>query len=249
MHLKRIFMNTVGANGASPGSGQAPGTPPAQQQSAPAGGGVPTGSQPQPQSAPTPQAQGAATLPADAIDTIVAKVTDGVFATLRRAGVLKQQPQPKPTTQPGDAGTAAQAAAPTVDVMRMRALDRAVTRAGMADRLDGAAYTRLERAFVEEAPDDVDGWVGGYFRGMGVQQQAAQQQPQPQPQNGAAPQPNNAHPASDRGSPPAPKVAPEDVDLIKMSDADRKALVRDKGLGWYWENLMKQLRGRKVTTR
>lgn len=222
----------------SPGSGAAAGAP-----AAPAAG-APASAQTTPAQ---PQAQGAA-FSAEAIRQIADVVRDGVFAELRRSGVLKDQKSRsgQPATPPAEG-----AAPPPVDPIRLRELDRAVTRAGLVDKLSPDAYRRLERAFVDESPDDASAWVGAYFEGFGVKSGSAPTTTTTataaQPAAPSTTQPITP-PASDRGAPPAPSTPPEELDLVRMTEADRNALIKDKGLKWFQTELMKQLKGRPVSS-
>lgn len=245
MLIRRILMN---AQDTSPGTG-APSTP----ATTPAPAAAPPPAAPAPQPAP---AQGAAidvaAITRSVTESVTKAVNDGVFATLRRAGVLLPN---KPTTPAapatGDATTSPPAATATIDPTRMRALDRALNRAGHSANLDDRAYQRIERAFAEESPDNADQWVTDYFSGFGVKASApatavttTTTTPTAAPAAPApAPQPATAIPVTDRGSPPPSTLPLEERKLQEMSQADRDEYIRRHGLAKYNAKLMKDLQG------
>lgn len=170
------------------------------------------------------------------------KFKNTVFATLRRDGQVGSK---KPTKTP--AATSGDGVVPPAD---MRALDRALNRSGHAQRLDDAAYRRIERAYADESPDDPGSWVESYFGGFGIG--ASSTTATSPATTTAAPsavptatQPKTP-PASDRGAPQAPRVPLEEQDLVTMSDTDRNALIKQKGNAWFTKALMSQLKGRSV---
>lgn len=246
MQLRRILMNAVDKGG---GSGAPAPTPTPAPGQTPAPTPAPT---PDPNAAPagTPQAQGAALSP-EAIAQIAAGVRDGVFAELRKAGVLgNTNPKPKPTPAPAPNGDPNAAATPP-DISELRALDRALTRAGRTN-LDETAYRRLERSFTEERPANVEQWVTDYFQGFGVPAAAASAQTPATPAPAGTPAPGapNGQPsASDRGAPAAPKLPLEEQNLLTMSDADKQALIKQKGLKFFSELYTKQVGRMHVKTR
>jgi hypothetical protein len=61
-------------------------------------------------------------------------------------------------------------------------------------------------------------------------------------------QPRNEKPASDRGS-PAAAPSLDDADLVTMSESDRSAYIKQKGLRGFTDKLREQLKGRKISTR
>lgn len=67
--------------------------------------------------------------------------------------------------------------------------------------------------------------------------------------NGGQGAPQNVQPASDRGSPPPSRVPIEEMDIVRMSDSDRRALIQAKGARWYTDKLRAQLKGRPVKMR
>lgn len=223
--FKRILMNAVGG---SPGGGAVPPTP-----NAPP---------------PAPPAQGDPAPPLDraAIEAAAEKKgRDAAYAELRRNGALKKSYVAQREGANGDPAQANQPA--QADPLALRRLDRALNRSGHAARLSDAQYGRLERAFASEAPEDADAWVTDYFGGFGnANQGAAPAAPAP---NAAPPAPASATPVTDRGAPASTKTPPEEANLIRMSDDDRKALIATKGLKWYTAKLREQTRGQKVQIR
>lgn len=224
----RILQNQ--ADG-SPGNG-APATPTV---------AVETPAQP---AAQTPAAP-AAPAPADA-DAIAAKVRDSLFAELRKAGVFEKNKPAAPAAKPNGEAPAT----PQADPIKLRALDRALTRTGLADKLTDAQYRRAERDFVVEDPSDADSWAKDYFSGFGGSAPA----PQPNAAQPAAPQaapaqPTNAQPASSRGAPAPAQVPLEEMDVWTMSVADRDAFIRKYGTAKYLEKAKQQGKGKLIDTR
>lgn len=203
---------------------------------------TPATTQPAPTNvAPTTEAtpvEGATTAPAQGaeqpaftegqLSALRAVVRDAINADARRAVV----PTKKATTT---------APAPTSEATpppNIRALDRAIARAGRSN-LSDAAYARIERAFTEESPEDATAWLADYFADFGAggsPQNTTATASQP-----AAPAaPANARPASDRGTPPAPHVPLEERDIATMTAADKQAVIASKGIDWYVRTLTAQ---------
>lgn len=207
-----------------------------------AGGGngaapVVTPETPAPPAAPTPVVPA----PIDA-NAIATQVRDSLFAELRRAGVLGKQPKPKD----GDPPPTPVATPPQFDPFAMRKLDFALNKIGIAADLNQSQYERAHRDFATESPVDAESWAKDYFHGF---RSAA---PQPIAAAAAAPAPKtpqNPQPASDRGSPPPSAVPLAEADLWTMSDSDRAALIREKGIKWYTDRLKAQGKGRTVSLR
>ena len=215
----RILMSEADAPGG--GNGAAPVATPA------------TPSEP---AAPTPVAQA----PSVDVDAIAAKVRDSLFAEMRKAGVLGKQNKTK-TDEPAPP----QAPAP-LDPFAMRKLDFALTKMGVSADLTQSQYERAHRDFASEAPGDAESWARDYFHGF------KSSAPQPQPvQTAPAPKPNpqSQSPVSDRGSPPPNAVPLHEADLWTMSESDRAALIREKGIKWYSDKLKAQGKGRAITLR
>ena len=172
------------------------------------------------------------------VDAIVTKVRDSLFAELRRSGAFEKQKPVAPVAK-GESPTATQP-----DPLRLRALDRALAKSGLASSLSDSQYQRAERAFAAEDPPDVEGWTRDYFAGFGMPTPSPVTQPAQQPA-----QPTNARPASDRGSPPAPQVPLYEQKLRDLSDADRTALLKEKGPQWYRTKLANDLKGQPIKLR
>lgn len=235
MHLKRILMSAADAGGGT---------------AAPPAAGAP------PASPTTPPAQPPAQGPVD-IAAIARGVSDGVFAELRRAGVLKQQsttPARSQAAPAGDPPATPLAATPLPDPLALRALDRALGRTGWAVRLDGDQYARVERNFIAESPDpqSAETWVTDYFKGWGAAASspppAANGAPSSPPAagtpNGAprAPAPQGTPPVSSAagGAPPAPQVPLEERQILTMSNEERAALTVKLGPKGFMELFRKQ---------
>lgn len=228
--FKRILMNA--ADG-SPGNG-APAIPPADV--------PPSQSEPKAQGTPT------ATVTVDDFKQLMstvselAKSVNSLHAADRRAREGKQPPadDKKPTTTP--------------------IADDPSSQLALRDAFDDATselkLTKGQRSLLRDAvmskrphPGDVDGFVTDYVTRAGWTAQAPNHTPTQQPATATPPQPQNATPASDRGSPPPPKAPLQDADIFKMSDSDRAALIKEKGLKWYSERLRSQAKGRAVAFR
>ncbi len=199
---------------------------------------------------PTEPQASAAPAPTVDVNAIVRQALDAQFAELRRSGVIGgKQPKTKADDAPAQPGQ--QASAPQLDPIKLRALDRSLNRNGIAADLTPSQYERAERAFAAEAPDDVDSWVKDYFHGWkgappAAASAAAPAAPAATP---AAPKPQTAHPVTDRGAPPPSQVPLEEADLVTMSDSDRNALIKQKGVSWYVQQLHKQMKGRPISIR
>lgn len=191
-----------------------------------------------------PQAQGAAPAPqtpAVDADSIAAKVRDSLFAELRKAGVFEKTkaPQASPPARKDDS--------PPPQPIDYRSLDRALSKSGLSDRLSDAQYKRIEKAYAEEQPSDAHGWVKDYFDGLGVTHAPQPATATAQPAQPAAPaRPVAEHPVSTKGTPPAAKVAVEELHLPSATDADIKEFIRQKGMRTYVDTLNRQLRGTTV---
>lgn len=232
MRIKRIFMAEADAGGSSliqPAPAQAP------------------TSEPQAQGAAQPEAK----QPAADADTIAAKVSDTVFAALRKAGVFE-----KPKTQQASPPARKEDVSAPSQPVDFRALDRSLAKLGYAEQLSESQYKRLEKAYAEESPGDASEWVKDYFGSFGVKPAAAPAAQPTQPATGSVAnqiaaqlaQPTNERPVSDRGAPPA-RVPLEEQRLIDMSESDRAALRKQKGDVWYRDKFYSELRGKTVSTR
>jgi hypothetical protein len=239
MLIKRILMNAADQGGGA----AAP----------PAGGNAPPAA-PAPAPAPAsvqPQANGAiVSLDPASIAAIVTTVKNSVFAEARRAGMLPGE-KPKATATEGGAP----AATPGPDLSKLRSLDRVLGRTGLATSISEMQYARLERDYIAETPDNVEDWVKAYFPGSSGSPATPQApaspaaQPAASPAAQSQPQPQNAQPVSDRGSPPVPRAPLEEQSLLTMSPSDRDAVRRLKGDGWFSDTLHRQLRDGNVRFR
>ena len=168
------------------------------------------------------QAQGAPVITKEIADVIastvakaVAEQRDSIFAEARRTFTEKKSAkQPLPQSDPATPNLA-----PVMDASTERRMtrdfDRSLTRLGIAERLNTSQIARAEKMLLEERPDDVGQWVKDYFDGYA----SAPAAPVPASQSVAAPQrPAHDLPVSDRGAPPASKVALADQNIYKLSD-------------------------------
>lgn len=217
---------------------------------------APTGSNPAAAPASTsadagdaPQAQGdSAPLTAKDLKSLIGEIRtelkaemkaerDSYFAEARR--VFTEKRNPKPASEPP---VAPEPSAPSAaEEHRMsRGLDRALVKLKLD--ISDRQYERAQKALLAEKPEDVSAWAKDYFDGYGsapVAPAATTTAPT------ASPKPQNEHPVSDRGAPPATKVPLEEQDVWSLSDADRDALVKLKGPAWFRERLRQSGRGRK----
>lgn len=170
-------------------------------------------------------------------------VRDALNADARRAAAPRTTTTNAATTT--SSGTpSATPPAPAVDVTRMRALDRAIARTGHAP--SEAAYQRMERAFADESPSDVDGWVRDYYAGLGVARTTAAPAASTAPSTTAHAPTTVATPANppvSASAPTAPSVPLEQQNVLQMSQSDRDALRRQLGPAKYAERLMQDARG------
>lgn len=234
--FKRILMTAADS---SPGGGSAPAS------SAPAGTGTP----PAPAAAPAPANGGAPTIDRATEEALIKKGRDAAFAELRRNGALKKSflnQQSTTEQQPP--------AQPRGEAVELRRLDRALSRSGLGVNLKSdRAHERLERAFADEAPEDVDGWLKDYFADFGTASATAAAPPpatttasNPPASTAANPQ---QRPSSDRGAPAPSATPPEEVNLLTLSQQERDNLIKSKGVRWYSAQLRKQMTGVKVKFR
>ena len=246
MLISRILMN---AQDGSPGSG-APSTP-----ATPATPADPAA--PVPQQAP---AQGSAIDVAAITRTITESVTksinDGVFAKLRRAGLLSDKPTTTVAVTSDTTTTASSSAISAADVQGMIEQASAITRVSVEYGLQPDAESSLKRLMAVEKPDDPVSWGRSFVEGMGIKKvapalatAAPQATTQPATAAQAATPPSTAPqspPASDRGSPPAATIPLEERKLQEMSDADRSEYLQRHGVKKYSEKLARDLVGSKV---
>lgn len=197
--------------------------------------------------ADVPQAQGAPAITKEMADAIASAVTsavsgikDSIFAEARRTFTAPKQAKAK------DDSAIPPVTAPP-DPLKLRALDRALSKTGLASRLSDSQYQRAEKAFAAEDPENADAFVADYFNGFNAgSTTTTTTTPAPQATQAPARAPLNSQPASDRGSPPPSAVPLSEADLRTMSDSDRSHLLKEKGLVWYRNQLAKQLKGSTV---
>lgn len=173
----------------------------------------------------------------------VADAKDSIFAEARRTFTATNKSKPGKS----DDGTSGAPAALTSTEERtyLRGLDRTIAQLGI--KPNTAQYARAERDLLNDRPDNVDGWAKDYFEGWGAGTQTQPTAPVVVPTQAQPPKPTNERPASDRGSPPPSQVPLVEQDLVSMSESDRRALIKEKGNGWYVKQLQQQLKGRRVT--
>lgn len=216
----------------------------------PGGGGLPATVPP---TAP-PANQGAAPLTREDLQAFAKATHDGIFAELRRTGVLREgKPKAKEKVTEGDPPETSNATS-APDPIKMRGLDRVVSRLGYAAQLNETSYQRLERAFIEDQPSDPEAWVKDYFSGFGVAQPTTQAKPADPPPAGttttAKPGQNpKTDPITSRGAPPTGTVPVEDINLWTASEADRDAYIRAKGIRGYTAKLREQGKSIRIRTR
>lgn len=222
MHAPRILMNSHpdgGSPGGAPSSGS--GTP-----AAPAQG---TGT------AEPSMVEQLSKL----IDAKLVEHRNGIFADLRKTGAFGKEKAPKT-----EANESTQAAPPASDdVQTIITRERAFNRAISSVKLTDTQFSRMERAFQLEKPDDPAAWVKAWVTDLGIGQAGGEQSPNPAPQR-------SGRPASD-GSAPAPVVEPsEEMEPWRRSADDVRALVRRKGHVAAGNELRQQLRsslnGRRI---
>lgn len=230
--FKRILMNAADQ---SPGNG-APAAPPSDV----------------PANAPAPQAQGApsATISVDDFKLMkttledLAKSVNSLHAADRRAREGKQpaaDDKAKSTTNPT-----------ADDPSSLLAL-----RDAFDDSTSEMKLTKGQRSLLREAvmgkrphPSDVDGFVTDYVSRAGWMAAPASNPAAPVAAQPAAPaQPSNAIPASSRGAPPAPQVPLEEMNPWTMSETDRDAFIKQKGIKVYLEKARQFGKGIVIDTR
>jgi len=225
--LKRILMNQVDAS-----SGNSAGAAPAD---------VPAADVPQAQGAPAITKEVADAI-ASAVTTAVSGIKDSIFAEARRTFTAPKQTKTKDDAAP------APVTGNAPDPLKLRSLDRALTKAGLATRLSDSQYQRAEKAFASEDPADAEVWVADFFNGFTAASPTATTPAQPA--TPAAPaQPTNAQPASSRGAPPAPQVPLEEMKVWTMSEADRDAFIAKYGTKKYLEKARTEGKGIRIDPR
>lgn len=204
-----------------------------------------------------PQAQGVAPITKEMSDAIAAAVgsavsglKDSIFAEARRTFTQGQKKPAKTET------TEQEPVATHLDIKRARELDRALTRSGYATRVNEMQYQLLEDSFAKSSGVSADEYVKAFFHGWGQEPSAPAPTPSqpvnPTQPNVSQPQPS-AQPAgppqSSRGAPTPPRVPLEEQDLVTMSESDRAAYIREKGVRAYSEKLARDLKGRPIQLR
>lgn len=162
---------------------------------------------------------------------------DSTFANVRR---MVESAKPK--------GAKAEAGEPTtsttIDVQsalrRERDISEAFEDIGGVSR---EARQILRRLVDAERPDNVAEFIAQHAKAFTRPSGTATPTTQPRPS--AA----NERPVSDAGSPAAPVAHTDDVPLWALSEADLKALIKTKGLGWYANTLRTQLKGTRIKVR
>ena len=235
--LSRILMNAADQGGAS---------------------GNPAAAAPAPAPENTSQAQGDTltlskaeleTLVSGAVAKAVGDVKGSIFAEARRV-FTEGKPSKGKTSDDTAAPTAQNPATPQLDPLKMRSLDFALNKAGIAAELSQSQYERAHRDYASEAPADVEGWVKDYFHGHAKFAAPVQPASTAQPATpAAAAKPIAEQPVSTRGAPPAAKVSMEELHLPTASKADIDAFIKQKGAKVYVETLRRQLKGTPVATR
>ncbi len=176
------------------------------------------------------------------IDTKLAEQKNGIFADLRKSGAFGGKAAKADEGTPSGPITPA----PAEDVQKLIARERAFSRATASAKLTEGQFSRMEKAFAADRPDDPAGWARDYLTDLGVQQPSATSGQQPQPNA----TPRSVVPVSDSGS-PAPVVAPSDeAEPWRTSDDDYKSMLRRDGMAITGDKLRKQfhraLSGRRV---
>jgi len=252
MLIRRILMN---AQDTSPGTG----APSTSATPAPAPAGTPA-----PQNAPAPQPAPAPQGAAVDVAAITKSITDGVFASLRRAGVLNDA-KPKPPTG-GDTPTATTTGSNGIsasDVQSMIEQASAITRVSVEYGLQPDAEASLKKLIAVEKPDDPLMWGRSFAESMGLKRGAtapvtavtsaptititnSTAAPAANPAPVPAPQPATANPVTDRGSPPPSTRPLEERSLYDMSEADRQEYISRHGPTKYAQKLMSDGKGRRT---
>lgn len=178
-----------------------------------------------------------------AVNKAVGEVKGSIYAEARRTFT-----EGKGKSKPADDAPPKESApnpAPQLDPLKMRGLDFAMTKLGLAPELSQTQYERAHRDFASESPADAEAWLRDYFHGH------AKFAPPPvtkTDQQQAAPpaKPASEHPLSNRGAPAPAQTPIEEIDLWNATDSDRNAFIRTKGVQAYFELLQKQGKGKLV---
>lgn len=223
MHAKpHMLMN------AQPGDGSSGGGPPPDS-------GTP---------APAPAQGSAASEPsmldqiARLIDTKLADQQNGIFANLRKAGVLGKAPKSDPETN-------AHPSVPAEDVQALIARERAFNRAISSVRLNDTQFARMEKAFQLEKPEDPSAWVRSWTADLGIGQQGSGEQ---QPKTSVT---RTAFPVSDGGAPAPVSVPSDQIEPWTLTKDDVASTIRRDGAvaaGAKWKSqLRRSLQGKRIS--
>lgn len=218
--FKRILMNQVDASPGNSSGAAAADVPAAEVQ---------------------PQAQGAAvvTMTQVELDAAMAAAVDKGFAKARdsfHAEARRTSAAPKAKIK----GDEAPPVTAPLDPLKLRSLDRALAKSGLASRLSDTQYQRAEKAYAAEDPENAEAWVADYFNGFNAAAPIANPPATAQATTAAPAQPTNAQPASSRGAPPAPQVPLDEMNVWTMSVADRDAFIAKHGTKKYLEKARHQ---------
>ena len=153
----------------------------------------------------------------------LADFKNGVFADLRKTGVLKsEKPAPSPTAPaPAPVPVEAPAAPSPVSGMtaaevqtmmaRQRAFDRAVTAAGLSDE----QIATVEGVFQAVNPQEPAAWLAGFIKTMGLGKGSAPPPTQPEPPKAPPAAPAAATPSfSDKG-PAATSMSRDPIAILQ----------------------------------
>lgn len=169
---------------------------------------------------------------------LLAEFKNGLFADVRRAGLLnkgKEEPQ-----KPNQQASGNEASMDPSEVQSLIARERSFTRAVADKKLGDKALARLERAFQAEKPDDVAAWVGEYLGdfGIGTPENGDSSSPNPDANNMA---PENTRSVTDVAAPAG--TAPSDIrDPYSLTEDDVADMVRRHGTHGAGKKLMEAIR-------
>lgn len=240
----RLFKMLMNAEGSSPGGG-AP--PPQSGTQAGSSAGASTG----------------AAVPLDQVNKLisdaVAQAKNGIFADLRKSGVLKSKDGTagegtaagegvdKSTTNAGQQAPNNTAGISADEVQKLIAGATALERVATENKLTDKQRSRMEAALKAEKPADVGAWAKSYLEDMGIMKVTTSTTKDAAGNGGVL----GGAGRSDRGSPGRDTSLAHEGQVWKMTAADVQALIREKGFQAAAHELrarMKQdLRGTKLT--
>ena len=127
---------------------------------------------------------------------------------------------------------------------------RAIARLGLSDKLSDAQYRRVERAFLDERPQDIESWTKDYFAGFvpaAAPQSASTTNGSPSTSNA----PRNERPASDQGAPGRTEAPMQEINLLDGSatPSDVARIVARHGVHGLKDMLTRQVRNVRVRIR